>query len=330
MDGAQKSAVLMLMLKRDEAAEIIKFLTPEEIQKLGEAMAGLKSVLNEQTEEVVDDFCNVVNRLVVPPMDSDEFIRSILTQSLGDDKASTILARILGQSSDVSGIESLKWMNANSVAELIVQEHPQIIASIVVHLERSHASEILAHFSERLRNDVILRIATLEGIQPLALRELNDVMTKLVTTRGSVPKNQKGGIRAVAEILNFAPGEMESGILEHLKTYNEEMAQKVIDEMFVFENLTEVDDRSLQRIIHEIPPETLVMALKSASDGVREKIFKNMSKRAAQGMQDDLEALGPVRLSDVEEKQREIMKLVRRLSDAGQISLSRGGKETYV
>jgi len=330
MDGAQKSAVMMLMLGQEDAAKIIRFLTPKEVQKLGEAMAGLKSVLHEQMEDVVNEFYDQVQGLVTMPVDSDEFIRTVLTQALGDDKASSVLSRILGRSSDISGIESLKWMDAQSVAELAAHEHPQIIATILVHLERSHASGILTYFPERLRNDVILRIATLEKIQPIALRELNDVMTKLLTSGGGIAKSQKGGTKAVAEILNFSPGDIESSVIAHLKDYNEHMAQTVVDQMFVFENFLDIDDRSVQMIIREIAPEALVVALKGAPDELRTKIFKNMSQRAAQGMQEDLEALGPVRLLDVEEKQREILEVARRLADEGQITIGIGVQETYV
>ncbi len=330
MDGAQKSAILMLMLGQEDAAKVIKFLSPKEVQRLGEAMAGLKSVLHEQMESVVHELHDQVQGLVTMPVDSDDFIRTVLTQALGDDKASSVLSRILGRSNDISGIESLKWMDAVSVAELASQEHPQIIATILVHLERSHASEILAHLSDRLRNDVILRIATLESIQPVALRELNDVMTKLLTSGGGVSKSQKGGTKAVAEILNFAPGEMENSVIAHLKAFSENMAQTVIDQMFVFENLLNIDDRNLQTIIREVSPEVLVVAMKGATDELRTKFFKNMSQRAAQGMRDDLESLGPVRLADVEEKQREILKLTRMLADEGRITITRGAEETYV
>jgi flagellar motor switch protein FliG len=331
MEGAQKGAILMLMLGQEDAAKVIKFLTPKEVQALGEAMAGLKSVLQEQMENVVTEFYDEVQGLVTMPVNSDEFIRTVLTQALGDDKASSVLSRILGRSNDISGIESLKWMDAQSVSELASQEHPQIIATILVHLERSHASEILNYFPERLRNDVILRIATLEGIQPVALRELNDVMTKLLTSGGGgTAKTHKGGTKAVAEILNFAPGEVESSVIAHLKNYSESMAQTVVDQMFVFENLANVDDRSLQTIIREIAPDALLVALKGAPVDLRTKFFKNMSQRAAQSMRDDLETLGPVRLSEVEEKQREILKLARWLADEGKITINRGTEEAYV
>jgi len=330
MDGAQKSAILMLMLGQEDAAKIIKFLSPKEVQRLGEAMAGLKSVLHEQMESVVHELHDQVQGLVTMPVDSDDFIRTVLTQALGDDKASSVLSRILGRSNDISGIESLKWMDAQSVAELAAQEHPQIIATILVHLDRSHASEILSNLPERLRNDVILRIATLESIQPVALRELNDVMTKLLTSGGGLAKSQKGGTKAVAEILNFASGEMENSVVSHLRAYSENMAQTVVDQMFVFENFLNIDDRNLQTIIREIAPEVLVVALKGTTDELRTKFFRNMSQRAAQGLRDDLETLGPVRLADVEEKQREILKLTRKLADEGIITINRGIEETYV
>lgn len=330
MDGGQKSAILMLLLGQETSAKIIKYLAPKEVQKLGEAMTGLKSVLHEQMEEVIHEFHSQVQGVASMPVSSDDFIRNVLTQALGDDKASSVLSRILGRTDDISGIEGLKWMDAQSVAELIQQEHPQIIATILVHLDRSHASEILSFFTERLRNDVVLRIATLEVIQPVALRELNEVMTRMLTSGGGVGKSHKGGTKAVAEILNFAPGEMEMAVIGHLKTYNEKMAQTVVDQMFVFENFLDIDDRSLQMVIREVAPEILVVALKGASIELRGKVLRNMSQRAAQALREELEALGPVRLAEVEEKQREILKLARQLAEDGQISISHGSDESYV
>jgi len=234
------------------------------------------------------------------------------------------------QGGDTSGIEGLKWMDSPEVAELIKNEHPQIIATILVHLERDQACEILGFFSDRLRNDVLLRIATLDGIQPAALRELNDVLTKLLSSASHVKKSPMGGIRAAAEILNFMPTAQEATVIEGVKAHDPDLAQKILDQMFVFDNLLDVDDRGIQLLLREIQSESLVVALKGVAEVLREKIFKNMSQRAAETLKEDLEAKGPVRVSEVEAAQKEILKVARRLADEGQIALGGGGEDSFV
>ena len=328
-EGIQKGAILMLALGEDEAAEVMKYLSPREVQKLGAAMSSMKGVGNDQLEAVLDSFRVETEASSSLGLDSDEYIRTVLTKALGDDKASSLLNRILG-ARDASGIESLKWMDAQSVAELIRNEHPQIIATILVHLERYHACEVLDHFTERLRNDVVLRIATLDGVQPAALRELNEVLTKLLTGNENLKKKPMGGIRAAAEIMNFLTGENETSVIANLKNYDADMAQKIMDEMFVFDNIMDIDDRGIQVILREVQSESLIIALKGANVDLREKIFKNMSTRAAEMMREDLESKGPVRLSEVEAQQKEILQTVRRLSDEGQIQLGAKGDDAYV
>ena len=262
-------------------------------------------------------------------VDTDNYIRSVLTKALGDDKASNLISRIL-QGGETSGIEGLKWMDAPTVADLIRNEHPQIIATILVHLEHDHASEILNHFTERLRNDVVLRIATLEGIQPTALRELNEAMLRILSGSASVKRTAMGGVRTVAEILNFIGTANETSVVDAIREYDPDLAQKILDEMFVFENLMDIDDRSIQLILREVQSDSLILALKGASPELREKIFKNMSQRAAEMLREDLESKGPVRLSEVEAEQKEILKIVRRLADEGQIVLGGAGGEQMV
>ena len=327
--GVHKAAILMLALGEDEAAEVMKFLGPREVQKLGSAMSTMKSVQSEQLEAVLAEFRRETEQNTTLGINSDDYIRTVLTKALGDDKATSLLNRILG-TREASGIESLKWMDGQSVAELIRNEHPQIIATILVHLERYHACEVLGYFTERLRNDVVLRIATLDGVQPAALRELNDVLTKLLTGNESVKKKPMGGIRAAAEILNFFSGENESSVIGNLKNVDADMAQKIIDEMFVFDNIVDIEDRGIQTILREVPAEALIVALKGAGPDLREKIFKNMSQRAGDTLREDLEAKGPVRLSEVEAKQKEILAIVRRLSDEGEITLGAKGEDPYV
>lgn len=327
--GIEKGAILMLALGEDEAAEVMRHLGPREVQKLGAAMSTMKGVANNQLETVLDDFRKETESSSSLGLDSDEYIRQVLTKALGDDKAASLLNRILG-TRDASGIESLKWMDAGSVADLVRNEHPQIIATIMVHLERYHACEVLDQFTERLRNDVVLRIATLDGVQPTALRELNEVLTKLLSGNENLKKKPMGGIRAAAEILNFLGGETEASVMSNLKNYDGDMAQKIMDEMFVFDNIMDIDDRGIQVMLREVQSESLIVALKGASQDLREKIFKNMSQRAAEMMREDLDSKGPVRLSEVEAQQKEILQIVRRLSDEGQIMLGAKGDDAYV
>jgi len=328
--GVMRSAILMLALGADEAAEVMKFLSPKEVQKLGSAMATLKSVGREQVETVVGEFLTEAELSSDFGLDSDEYIRSVLTKALGEDKASGLLNRIL-QSRDASGIESLKWMDAPTVSEFIKNEHPQIIATILVHLEPDQASEIIGYFPDRLRQDVMLRIATLDGVKPIALRELNDVMTKLLTGNDNLKKQTMGGVKVAANIMNFMSGDNEAIIMEGLKSYDDDMAQKIMDEMFVFDNIIDIDDKGIQVILREVQSEMLIVALKGTTEEMREKIFKNMSSRAAEMMKEDLESKGPVKLSEVEAQQKQILQIVRRLSDEGQIQLAgKGGDDQYV
>jgi len=327
--GIHKSAILLSTIGEEAAAEVFKYLGPKEVQKLGMAMAGLSNVTREQVEEVFMDFRASAEKKTTLGMASNDYIRKVLTKALGDDKAANLIDRIL-HGGDTSGIESLKWMDAADVAELIKNEHPQIIATILVHLERDQASEILSHFVERLRNDVLLRIATLDGIQPSALKELNDVLTGLLAGSQNLKKAAMGGVRAAAEILNFMATSQEASVISSVRDYDPDLAQKIQDEMFVFENLLDLDDRSIQLLLREIQSDSLIVALKGTSEELREKIFKNMSQRAAEMLRDDLEAKGPVRLSEVEAEQKEILKTVRRLADEGQIVLGGKGEESVV
>jgi len=292
-------------------------------------MAALKSVPRAKVESVLDDFHTTAMEHGAVHVDTDSYIRSVLTKALGDDKASNLISRIL-QGGETSGIESLKWMDAPTVADLIKNEHPQIIATILVHLEHDHASEILGYFTDRLRNDVVLRIATLEGIQPQALKELNDVMVGLLSGSANLKKTAMGGVRTVAEILNFIGTTNETAVIDAIREYDPDLAQKILDEMFVFENLLDLDDRSVQMLLREVQSDSLVLALKGASEPLREKIFKNMSQRAAEMLREDLESKGPVRLSEVEAEQKEILKIVRRLADEGQIVLGGAGGEQMI
>lgn len=329
-DTLTKSAILMLALGADEAAEIMKFLTPKEVQKLGATMASLKAVPKEDVDSAIYDFLREVEKSSDFGLDSDDFIRDVMNKALGEDKASNILNKIL-TNTDSSGIESLKWMDAETVAEFIKNEHPQIIATILVYLDPDQSAEIVTHFTDRLKQDVMLRIATLDGVKPVAIQELNDVMDKLLSNNENVKKQSMGGIETAAEIMNFINGDTETVIMEGITNHDEFMAQAIMDKMFVFDDIVQMDDRGIQTILREVQSDTLITALKAASDDLKEKIFKNMSSRAAEMMREDLEASGPMKLSDVETQQKDILNIVRRLADEGQIQMpGRGGDDEYV
>ncbi|MFA7606784.1 MAG: flagellar motor switch protein FliG [Rhodocyclaceae bacterium] len=328
-EGLEKSALLLLTLGSDEASEVLKHMGPREVQKLGMAMATLPPQPRSRVESVIDEM--EAHCAEGAPIEADqEHIRQMLTKALGDERAGHILARILN-GSDTAGIESLKWMDAATAADLIRNEHPQIIATILVHLEFDQAGEILKYFSDRLRNDVVLRIATLDGVQPVALKELNDALTRMLAGATTSKKAAMGGVRHVAEILNFVGAASETAVLDNVREYDPDLAQKILDEMFVFENLMDIDNRGIQTLLREVQSDSLVIALKGAAPELREKIFQNMSQRAAEMLREDLEAKGPVRLSEVEAEQKEILKTVRRLAEEGQIMLGgKGGDDAFV
>ena len=319
----------MMSLGEDEAAEVFKYLGPREVQKIGAAMANLKSVSREQITSVIGEFCEQAEGQTAMGVASNDYIRNVLKKALGDDKSAALIDRIL-QGGDTSGIEGLKWMGSGAVAELIKNEHPQIIATILVHLERDQASEILELLTERTRNDVLLRIATLDGIQPAALQELNDVLTALLAGNKNIKSAALGGVRTAAEILKFMPGTQEASVVDSIKEFDADLAQKIVDEMFVWENLLALEDAAIQMLLKEVQSESLILALKGSSEGLREKVFSNMSQRAGEMLREDLEAKGMVRVSEVEAQQKEILKIVRRLADEGQIVIGGQGDEGYV
>ncbi len=327
--GIDDSAILLLSLGEEEAAEVFRHLSPKEAQKLGTAMAGLKNVSREKIDAVLNKFTTEAGEQTSIGLESDAYIRDVLKRALGDEKAKLLLDRIL-QADETAGIAGLKWMDAATVAELIMNEHPQIMATILVHLERDQAAAILNLIPDRVRGDVIMRIATLDGIHPNALRELNETIAKSLSGGEQVTKSTLGGVRAAAEILNFVGSASETVILDAVRTVDDSIAQGIMDEMFIFENLMDIDDRGIQALLKEVQSESLVLALKGAAPDLRDKILKNMSSRAAEMLREDLESRGPVRLSEVEAEQKEILKIVRRLSDEGQIVLGGSGGDGFV
>ncbi len=325
-DGLQNAAILLMSLGEAEAAEVFKYLSPKEVQKLGGAIAKTKSITRERVDDVVTKFTNVAAAQSLLVSDSGDYVRSVLRRALGDDKAALLLDRIL-QGGDVSGIESLKWMDPLSVAELLRNEHPQIAAAILVHLEYDQAAEVLKSFTERQRNEVLLRVATMEGIQPVALKDLNEVLFKVLSGGDKIRKASLGGIKTAAEMINLMGTALEGTVIESIRIQDADLAQKIMDKMFVFDDVGKLDDKAIQLVLKEVASEALIVALKGAQPELKEKFLANMSSRAAETMREDLESRGPMRLSEVEAQQKEILKTVRRLADEGQIVIGGGGAE---
>ena len=327
--GLNDSAILLMSLGEEEAAEVFKHLSPKEVQKLGETIARMRGVSKEKVDFVINRFtedCAAQSLLVE---DASDYVKSVLKRALGDDKAALLLDRIL-QGGDVSGIESLKWMDPVSVAELLRNEHPQIVSAILVHLEYDQAAAVLMQLPERMRSEVVLRVATLEGIQPSALKDLNEVLYQVLAGGDKIRKTSLGGVKTAAEMINLLGGNADVAILDTIRNYDADLAQKIMDKMFVFDDLVKLDDRSLQLVLREVNSETLIISLKGGSMEVRDKILANMSMRAAAALREDLEARGPMRLSEVEAQQKEILKVVRRLADENQITIGGGAEDSFV
>ncbi|MCP4287707.1 MAG: flagellar motor switch protein FliG [Gammaproteobacteria bacterium] len=326
LKGVERAAILLLALGEADAAAILTHMGPKEVQELGLAMAGMTNVRTESMETVMRSFVETLQDQTSLGLDSDDYIRNVLTKALGADKAGGVIDRILlGRNS--KGLEQLKWMDARSIAELIRLEHPQIISIVLSFLDPDQAAEVLAEFPERVRPDIIMRIATLDGIQPAALQELDEILEKQFSGANNVKSSSLGGVKTAANILNLIEGTIESNIIEQVTSADQDLAQEIQDNMFVFENLIDVDDRGIQTLLREVASDQLLLALRGAEEGLKEKIFRNMSKRAAEMLRDDLEAAAPVRLSDVEAAQKEILSVTRRLADAGEIMLGGGGED---
>lgn len=328
-EGLENAAILLMSLGEEEASEVFKHLAPKEVQKLGETIARMKSVPRERFDNVLEEFNAVASDQSMLVTDTDEYVKAVLRKALGDDKANLLIDRILS-GGDVSGIESLKWMDAGSVAELLRNEHPQIVAAILVHLDFDQGSDVLKHFTERQRNEVLIRIATLDGIQPSALKDLNEVMSKVLAGGDKLRKASLGGVKTAAEMINLMGSNVETSVLDYIREADNELAQKIMDNMFTFDDLEKIDDRGIQALLKEVQSESLIIALKGATPEMRERIFKNMSSRAAETLKEDLESRGPVRVSEVEAEQKEMLKIVRRLADEGQIVLAAGGDDEFL
>ena len=329
LDGIEKASILLLSLSEEDAAQILKFLEPKQVQVLGSAMAAMDDMTQNKISAVHKHFIDEIQNYSTIGFKSEDFVRRALVAALGEDKAAHLLDQILA-GSGAKGLESLKWMDSKQVANIIRNEHPQIQTIVMSYLEPEQSAEILAQFPEKVRLDLLMRVANLEEVQPAALQELNEIMEKQFAGQAGAQAAKMGGLKSAANIMNYLDTNIEGQLMEAIREQDEEMSQQIQDLMFVFDNLIDVDDRGIQAILREVQQETLMRAIKGADDNLREKITKNMSKRAAEMLIDDIEAMGPVRLSEVETAQKEVLSIARRLADAGEVILGGNGGEEFV
>ncbi len=329
LTGSSKAAVFLLGLGEQSAAEVLRHMGPKEVQKVGAAMASLKDISNRQVQSVVASFTSEANALSSLGVGTEDYVRNVMVQALGEQRAKGVINRVL-LGRDSKGIESLKWMEARAVASVIRAEHPQIIAIVLAYLDSDHAAEVLKYLPETIRADAMLRIARLDTIHPSALTELDDILEKQFSAASNSQVSSVGGAKTAAKILALMDGETESNISESIQAIDKDLSDRIRDLMFVFDNLLELDDRGVQRLLREIGSDILVLALKGADAPMQNKIFNNMSKRAAEMLREDLESRGPVRLSEVETAQKEILAVASRLSEEGEIMLGNKGGEQFV
>ncbi|MEH3479410.1 flagellar motor switch protein FliG [Enterobacter cloacae] len=328
MNASEKSAIVMLTLGDVLAAEVFKHLNAHEVKQISGSMVNMAGFTHDQMAMVLEEFKKDSSEYAALSLNTNDYLRSVLVKALGEERASSLLEDLLDTHQGTNGIETLNFMDPQAVFDLIREEHPQIIATILVHLKRNQAADVLGKFDDRERNDIMLRIATFGGVQPAALQELTEVLNNLLHGQ-NLKRSKMGGVRPAAEILNLMKSHQEEAAIEAVREFDGELAQKIIDEMFLFENLVEVEDRSIQRLLQEIESETLIIALKGADEPLRMKFFRNMSRRQAELMTDDLASRGPVRLSQVEAEQKTILNVVRRLAEAGEILIG-GSDDAYV
>lgn len=329
VSSVDRAAILLLSLGEQNAAEVLKLIGPKEVHKVSSAMAGLKQVSAEQADSVLNDFVDAVGKETSYAVGSREYLRNVLVKALGDERAGNILERVLSVE-DSAGLEQLKWMDSRAIVDVVKLEHPQIIAVVLSYLDSEQAAEVLSQLPEKLRADVLLRVAVLDRLQPSALQELNRVIEEQFLGTSAAKSSGLGGVKVAADILNLVEPAVEGVIMDQVSEYNGELAARIQDLMFVFDDLGGIGDRDIQTLLREVSTDTLVLALKGADEGVKEKMFRNMSKRAAEMLRDDLEAKGPVRLSEVESAQKEILAVARRLTESGDIALGSKGGEEYV
>ena len=320
MTSTQRAAVLMLLLGEEQAADIIKYLSPKEVQALGAAMVAAADLSQEAVNVVLDQFVDLLKKQTSLSLGNSDYVEKVLRRALGDDKAASVLGRIMpGQGT--KGLEILSWMDARSIAEMIRGEHPQVVAIILSLLESQVAADVLIYLPSEVRPEVIQRVASLDTVQPSAMAELEAIMKMQFSKSSSAKSSSFGGIQAAAKIMNSTKTELENSIMMGLNDIDPDLMQKIQDNMFTFENLVSVDNKGIQVLMRNVEPDMLMVALKGASEEVTARFMDNMSERARGMFRDDMEAKGPVRLADVEETQKKIMRMARKLSDSGELML---------
>ena len=329
IDGITRAAILAQVLGEDAAAEIFKHLAPREVQRLCAAIKSLENIPQAQVDRTVNSFLAKVDSHSSVGMDAESYIKRVLVRAHGEDKAAGIIDRIM-LGDDARGLDNLKWMDARQVAGLIRDEHPQVKAIVLSYLEADHAAAVLAQFPEESRGDLVMRIATLDPVQPAALRELNATIEKQVSGAKNLQSATVGGIKTAAELLNFLDTGAGTEILDKLRDIDPQLGQEIEERMFSFDGLKELDGFAVQTLLREVSSESLLLALKGADAELKEYIFSNMSRRASEMLRDDLEAKGPVRVSEVEMAQREILIIARRLADEGQISMGPNASDEFI
>ncbi|MEL6951126.1 MAG: flagellar motor switch protein FliG [Pseudomonadota bacterium] len=320
ISGTERAAILLMSLGEEEASQVLKHMKPKEVQAVGVAMAGLKNVTREAADEVLSTFVTTVDDAASFGVGTEDYIRKVLTNAFGANKADAFIDRILVDG-DASGFDTLQWMSAESIAELVRDEHPQIIAIVLSYLEAEQAAEVLANFEDALRAEVVMRVARLDDVQQSALAEIESLIAAK-SSNITVSRTAKvGGDRVAAGIVNALNNADGEAVLEQINLANPDLGNRIAEMMFVFDSLLNVDDRGIQTLLREVSNDRLVIALKGADPAVQKKIFQNMSKRAAALLEEDMEARGPMKLSDVEAAQKEILEVARRLADNGDINL---------
>lgn len=329
LEGVEKASILLLSLTEEDAAQILKHLEPKQVQRLGQAMAQIDDMTQPKITAVHKHFIDEIQNYSTIGFQSQDFVKRALTSALGEDKAANLIDQIL-MGTGAKGLDSLKWMDSKQVASIIRNEHPQIQTIVMSYLDAEQSAEILAQFPEKVRLDLMMRVANLEEVQPAALQELNEIMEKQFAGQAGTQAAKMGGLKSAADIMNYLDTNIEGQLMDAIREQDEEMSQQIQDLMFVFDNLADVDDRAIQTILREVQQDALLKAIKGADENLKNKITTNMSKRAADMLLDDLEALGPVRISEVEAAQKEILAVARRLADAGEIMLGGGGGDDFL
>ncbi|MCW8397656.1 flagellar motor switch protein FliG [Legionella sp. PATHC038] len=327
MDGIERAAILLLSMGEKNAAEVLRHLEPRQVQKVGVAMTTLSNVTKAKMENVLVEFTSAIGEQTSLTVDTEHYLRTVLIEALGLEKATPFIDRILVSDKD-SGLNRLKWLDGRLIADVIRNEHPQIIATILIHLDSEQAAEVVRYFSVEKRSEVLLRMCNIDTVKPEAISELGQVIEKQLSGQKVSKTASVGGIKSVADVINYFDGAMEEEVLNKIKDWDQELSEKIRDKMFVFENLVDMDDRSMQTLLRDVTPEQLKLALKGTTEPTKEKIFSNMSKRAADLLREDIELQGPVKVVDVERAQRDILAIAKSLSEEGKIALgSKGGDE---